>query len=506
MAAVAETLFSSGGGAAAALAPAAPAAQAPAGQAPVPAAAAPPAAALAVPPAMSAAPASLPPPPAPRASGGGLLAPPQIDPPQGLYVMAPAGIDAADRRRTALAAAACLAPRGGTAAVLLLERGAAEVHVLGDAAGGRPQAGHCLDPADAGRAIRELLVRCDQVAVVPLESLRGVPRGLAGRAGRTVFVAAADAESVVETYRELKAWRARGLAMSASLLVVGTDGAAEAGRLVGRLRRASREFLGCDLASQGFLGPDAAALAAGRPETPRPLARAPVADIWPQLLGPGREARAADDAAGRAGDAPAKTRDSHLFFGGDVRQKAYPRVSEAALPAAAVAAEKIGDCPSFLDRQGADATAAGAPAAHPYAVFSLWRGHGREELAAAIVAQPPAILDPSLRQVIRVDVDEADAPPLAAVRDDGALVAILIAPAGQPGRPADPQAADPQAAARWLKVHRRLLALAYPCAGIQESAEPSAIVFAPPDAPPADGLRRYLPIQLGGHRGVVLLP
>ena len=478
MAAVAETLFSSGGGAAAALAPAAPAAQAPAGQAPVPAAAAPPAAALAVPPAMSAAPASLPPPPAPKASGGGLLAPPKIDPPQGLYVMAPAGIDAAARRRTALAAAACLAPRGGTAAVLLLEGGAAEVHVLGDAAGGRPQPGHCLDPADAGRAIRELLVRCDQVAVVPLESLRGVPRGLAGRAGRTVFVAAADAESVVETYRELKAWRARGLAMSASLLVVGTDGAAEAGRLVGRLRRASREFLGCDLASQGFLAAEAAALAAGRPEPLRPLARAPVAEIWPQLLGRDREARATGEA--RAADEARAT--------GEARA-----ADEARTAAEAQTAEEA-------------RTAAGAPAARAYAVFSPWRSARREELVAAIEAQPPAMLDPSLRQVIRVDVDEPDAPPLAAVRDDGALVAILIAPAGQPGRPADPQAADPQAAARWLKVHRRLLALAYPHAGIREDAEPSAIVLAPPDAPPADGLRRFLPVQLGGHRGIVLLP
>jgi hypothetical protein len=355
---------------------------------------------------------------------------------------------------------------------------------------------------------------------VLLESSRGVPGDLAGRVQRTVFVARADAESVVETYRELKAWRARGPALPAALFVVGTDGAAEAGRLLGRLRRASREFLGCDLANQGFLTSDAAALAAEHPEPPRIQARVPIGEIWPRLLGADgdREAQPANDVLGRAsasetsetapaahvqspvanrpisaGDALAITRDSHLLLGGAAQQKAYPRVSESIVPATAARDGKTGDCPGFLGGKPG-----GAAGADVWSVFSPWRPEGREELVAAIEAQPPAMIEKSLRQVIRVDVDESDAPPLAAVRDDGALVAILLAPVGA--------AVDTRAAARWLTVHRRLLALAHPHAGIREGVEPSAIVLAPLEAPPAAGVRRFLPIQLNGHRGIVLLP
>jgi hypothetical protein len=117
---------------------------------------------------------------------------------------------------------------------------------------------------------------------------------------------------------------------------------------------------------------------------------------------------------------------------------------------------------------------------------------------AAIEAQPPAALGKSLRQVLRVDVDEPGAPPLAAVRDDGTLVAILLAREGEP--------VDTRAGARWLTAHRRLLVRAYPSAGIREDAEPTAIVLARMEPPPADGTRRFLPIQLGGRRGIVLLP
>ena len=518
MAAIAAMLFSSGGGASAPVAPVAAAPVAPVAAAPAPA----------VPPAVSAPIASLAPPQ--RASeivDDGFRLPPEIDPPQGLYVMVPAGIDPADRRRTALAVAASLAPRGGRAAVFLLEGGAAETYVFGEPACGRPGREQGLDPADPGRAIRELLSQCDQVAVVPLEISRGLPRGLAGRARRTVFVAAGDAESFVETYRELKAWRARGLARPAALFVVGTDGAAEAGRLAGRLRRASREFLGCDLANQGFLGAEAARFAAEHPEPPRILSDMPLGEIWPRLLGDdnngtgGGDAPAADVVSTRAAAAairessavpvpvqagfahtpaappqpPEKPRDSHRVFGGAAPLRARPCVSEATLPAAAKAAEKPGDCPLFLEVRPAASPGAGA---QECSVFSPWRPEGREELVAAIEAQPAAMLDPSLRQVIRVDVDEPGAPPLAAVRYDGTLVAILLAPGGEP--------ADTRAAARWLTAHRRLLARAYPHAGIREDAAPAAIVLAPMQPPPADGLRRYLPIQLGGRRGIVLLP
>ncbi|MBE3096677.1 MAG: hypothetical protein IMZ44_06045, partial [Planctomycetes bacterium] len=135
----------------------------------------------------------------------------------------------------------------------------------------------------------------------------------------------------------------------------------------------------------------------------------------------------------------------------------------------------------------------------PCSIFAPWQPESRDALVAAVEAQAPALLGPDLRQVLRIEVDEPGAPPLAAVRQDGTLVAILLAGAGE--------TVDTQAAARWLSVHRALLARAYPGAAIGEGREPAAVVLAPlapPGAP--DAVRRFLAVKLGGHRGIVLLP
>ena len=132
-------------------------------------------------------------------------------------------------------------------------------------------------------------------------------------------------------------------------------------------------------------------------------------------------------------------------------------------------------------------------------MFSPWTPESREALLAAIEMQGTALAAGSLQQVFRIEVDEPGAPPLAAVRNDGALVAILVAGPGEP--------ADASAASRWLAVHRRVLARAYPCSGIRADAEPSAIVLAPVEASPmADGVRRFVAVRTGGHRGIVLVP
>jgi hypothetical protein len=130
--------------------------------------------------------------------------------------------------------------------------------------------------------------------------------------------------------------------------------------------------------------------------------------------------------------------------------------------------------------------------------FMVWAPEDQAALLAAIESQGAAPLDASLRALFRIEVDEPGAPPLAAVRSDGALVAVLVA---RPG-----ESVDTRAARRWLTLHRHLIARAYPCAGIAEEAEPSAIVLAPVEAPAADGLRRFLPVRMGGHRGVVMMP
>jgi hypothetical protein len=81
----------------------------------------------------------------------------------------------------------------------------------------------------------------------------------------------------------------------------------------------------------------------------------------------------------------------------------------------------------------------------------------------------------------------------------GALVAILLK---EPDGPADTEAAR-----RWLAVHRSLLARAYPAAGISAAVRPTSVVlelFAPP--PSAPGVRRLLPVMVGGRPAIVVLP
>jgi hypothetical protein len=389
------------------------------------------------------------------------------DAPRGVYVLVPAGIEPAERRRTALAVAGRLAPRGGAAAVFLFENGLADTHLLGEPACGRAGPQDSFGRAEAGRAVTELISRCDQVAIIPLDSPSAAARRLGPLAGRAVFIAAPDDESIIETYRELKSWRARGLDSEATLFCVGSDGADEAGRLHRRLSTAALRFLGCRLAIQGFMGGSDAAAALGRAEPRCVLSRAPAAEIWPRLVAAGRgEPLTLSETAAQAHEAAPLT----------------------ATPMPAMT--RVG--------QGVSAPPAVQEAAEPCAVFSPWQPEDRDILLAAIEAQGSALLaGGKLRQVFRVAVDEPGAPALAAVRSDGGLVAVLIAD----GRPV-----DTRAAARWLTIHQQLLVRAYPCAGIREGAEPSAVVFAPLEGCAADGIRRFLPVKLGGHRGIVLLP
>jgi hypothetical protein len=418
--------------------------------------------------------------------------PPESDPPRGLYLLVPAGIDGADRRHTALAIARQLAPRGGTAAILVFERGMADAHVLGELACGRLGPQNYLTAADADRAVSELMIQCDQTAIVLLDTQGGPLRKLGRLASRAVIAAAPDAESVVESYRELKAWRARGFEAQASLFVIGSDGAEEVGWVHERLQSAAHRFLGCDVTVQGYMRAADAAASAGHPEPLCIVAQAPAERIWPRLMMVERGESPAPEA-----HTPYVPRSS----GG------APDVSTAEAPAAAVAASTP-DSAGHVGRAGylppelraplpLRSPANTLPATCP--VFSLWQPEERSVLVAAIEAQAPSLLAGDLRQIFRVDVREAGAPPLAGVRPDGGLVAILVEDGAA--------AVDTAAAARWLAVHRTLLARAYPCAGIREGAEPSVLVLAPMEpGPAAEGVRRFLPVRMGGHRGIVLVP
>ena len=382
---------------------------------------------------------------------------PPAEPLRGVYVLVPAGIEPDERRRTALAVACRLAPPARPTAVFLFHDGLADAHILGEVACGRLGPQNYLASADTGHMIATLRSQCEQVGIILLDPPNGELERLGQVAQRAVFVARPDAESVVETYRELKVWRAAGAKSEAALFVVGTAGAGQAGRLHRRLRIAVRRFLGWDLAIQGYLASDATPAGPDRPEPLRVLSQAPAEEIWPWLLSPA------------AGDK-------------------VPRASAALVAPAPVAVAP--------DRPAAGAAVAGADVA---AVFSLWSPATQHALLAVIESQVPSLVAGDLRQIFRVEVDEPDAPPLAAVRDDGALVAILLADRAAP--------LDTSAAETWLVRHRSLLARAYPSSRISPDAAPAAIVLAPLEPGPAtDGIRRFLPVKAGGQRGIVFLP
>ena len=390
--------------------------------------------------------------------------------PRSFYALLPAGIEPPERRRVGLAVARRLVPACRAAAVFVFDHGRADAHLVGEPACGRVGPLNYLHASDFARVVPDLLRLADQVGIVCVDPPNGRLADLDRAVGRAVFVAAPDPESLVETYRGLKSWRAQGAAVPVSLFVVGSAGAAEADRVRRRLAGAAREFLGCDVASEGYMNGEPAA---GRPEPLSVLVQAPAGDVWRLLLESAREA-------------PRVAVDPPPVVSAARGPEAVPVPAARAAEAAPVAAEPP---PPAAEREP---TPAECPA------FSFWEPADRGALVAAVEAQVPALVDGRLRLVLRVDVDEPDAPPLAAVRDDGALVAIVLGDAGG--------LVDTRAAARWLEVHRSLLVRAYPSAGITERT-PSVIVLAPWAAPVGGGgVRRFITVRTGGRHGIVLLP
>jgi hypothetical protein len=387
--------------------------------------------------------------PAPDAPGAGAATAPP-DPGPSFVVVDAGGVDPHVRRRNALAAAGRLAPQARTAAVFVFHDSRADAHIVGEPACGRLGPPSFPGAATLEETVDGLVRGCDLTCAVLLD---GPPGGLAPvrrKVRRIVFLATPDAESLIETYRRLKQWRAASCAQ-AGLLVVADPAAGQAERVHRRLWRAAHEFLGADLAMLGCLAADAPA----GDWPPRPwrsiFAEVPAADVWPRLGAPHD-----DNPPGPAADAP----------------PAPP------LPAAR------------------DPAAAGPAAC---ALLQVWRPAGDGALLEAVEAQVPALLGPRFRAAIRVDVQEPGAPPLAGVRDDGALVAIIIQESAA--------TVETRAAEEWLRVHRSLLVRAYPSAGISADAAPAAMVLAPLEVPTVtDGRRRFLPVQCGGRKGVVLLP
>ncbi len=401
------------------------------------------------------------------------------------YVVDAAGLDPRIRRPSALAAAAHLAARRARAAVFVFHDSRVDAHVFGERACGRlgPQHG----ASDVGGTVAELVGECEQVGVVLLDGPVGPAGDVVRSAARVVLVATPDSESLVEAYREAKRWHAVGARGLAALFVGDGSASDGVGPLYRRLHRAARSFLGEELELLGRVG-------GGRPrEAPhawfRIFSEASAADVWPRLLAP----PGADAACGPPSGAGELGAD-------DVQAAPEEEAGPAALPGPR--------------RPPAGAWAAGGPPAGPPpeelpvvesarvpapAVLSLWRPETVDDVRGAVEVQLPALLGERFRTAFRVDVEEPGAPSLVAVRDDGGMVAVLIAENGTP--------VDTRAAVRWLAVHRSLLAGI--CGSVRLAAEvsPSAVVLAPLDVPHrGDGVRRFLPVRCGGRRGVVLLP
>jgi hypothetical protein len=392
--------------------------------------------------------------------------------PRGLYALVPAGIEPAERRRVGLAVARRLAPSSRPAAVFVFEKDRADAHLLGEPACGRMGPQNYLQSSDVPHAVADLVGQCDQVGIVLLHPPNGLWAGLRRAVRAAVFVAAPDTESLVETYREVKGWRTQGAEAAIGLFVVGSESGAEVAGIHRRLSEAARQFLGCQVDPQGFMG---AGAAAAQVEPLSVLAQVPIDDVWPRILSALRVQPPA------AGDALAPDR--------------APAAPERfAVPSARAQGPAPGTPPARVPPRLPDRE----PAPTDFPAFSLWQPEERGELVAAVEVQVPALMGEHLRMLFRVDVSEPDAPPLAAVRDDGALVAILLNERAGPS--------DTQAAERWLEVHRSLLARAYPAAGIS-ARPPAAIVLAPlAPAPAGDGMRRFIPVRAGARRGIVLLP
>ena len=389
---------------------------------------------------------------------------PEAPVPRGLYVLVPAGVDPAGRRDAALTAARRLAPHREPAAVFVFENGLVDAHALGEMACGRLGPQNYLGAADMDRTVGDLVGQCNQIGLVVLDPPNGQLRLLQSAACRTIFLATPNAESVVETYRALKTWRLGGMPSDAAVLFAGSRGARGASDLERRLRRAAQGFLGCDLAIQRVVSVGADEGAGELPQTLRILSQTPADQVWPRLLA----------AAGHAAPHAATCVEDGLPPSGTAPDAGVSETIEPSPPAPGPATAV---CPAF----------------------GLWEPRDRCELTSVVREQIPWLFGGSLTFAFDVDVDEPGAPPLAAVRNDGALVAVLVP---EPG-----EAVDTQAAEQWMRVHRSLLARAYPTIGI--AAEPtvvSMVLSVVRRSQQPDGVRRLVPVRLGGHKGVLLLP
>jgi len=471
---------------------------------------------------------------------GGEAAAPSADPSAGaeadgfgggqapFYLVVPAGVDPGWRWAAALQAVRCVAPAGRASAVVLVGGGRAEGVVVGETARTRLGPPVVIEPADLDGLLRQVVPAASPLAVVLLDAPEAVPVGAMwpGRreaVDRPLFVAFADAEGLIETYRTLKGWRRGEAAGRAAVFYLVNGGAADGGvvGLHARLARAAARCLGARLRMEGA----AAVEGEGLPVV-RLFASLPAGAVWAALrrLGPGRaeEGPAFSGAAGGAGE-----------VGAGAGPAAGPAPVDEASSAAERAPRPSARAPGEHGSGGAAAAGTDAPAeaaAPPrdgavVPAFRLWEPEDRQALFAALADQLPGLLGEGLRALFPVGVAEPGAPALVGLRADGAMVAVVVAEADEP--------VDTAATEAWVRAHRGLLVRAFGLgaappgsggrtdgavpAGRDKAAsaarggaaegEPqvATVVLSPVRPGAGDGRLRFVPVRLGGRRGVVLV-
>ena len=256
-------------------------------------------------------------------------------------------------------------------------------------------------------------------------------------------------------------------------------------RLYRRLARVAIAHLGCTPTFAGHLlegaeSPDDAAPAAADPgdDADRVYRR-----VAPLLGTQGDEASAAP----RTGAPPAA----------DVPQ---PRVIE------------VRECPPNEGQRATIPPIAGVvsrrPAPPQGPPFATWDPASTDELLGAVRTSIGGLL-PGARGFVQLDgvVNVADQPDAVAVDGSGRAVALLVADGSQPE--ALRRAVTAHA---WLTAYARLLAQAFPQAGLDPAAHgPHSIVLVPegatdglePLCPPHVGLAAYTPVTCGEVRGLL---
>jgi hypothetical protein len=399
-------------------------------------------------------------------------------------------------RRMALARAAArrLAASDCSALLVIFRGDRACLQVLGDGLA-------ACDDADPGRKIDRLLAAVKQVMIVLPESAaihlaadRQLPE-------HCVVLVTPDAESLVEAYRELKVATAVTCGLVPDVFVFDGSTAAAAEETYRRLARVSIAHLG---GTPTFAGRclDRLADAARECAAPQTVMDYAEAALVYERLRPLLERRRADGpAADRQADEPAGWGETD------------DELAEAATKCGAAqgATQHEAGTRQTTPPVAAVLEAVAPPSSRLLKTFTTWSPPTTAELLAAVKRSFAGLL-PEARGLLDLDgvVRAAEQPDAIVIDSAGRPVAVLVAEDGD--LTVLRRAAE---ARRWLGDYLKLLARAYPQAGLNAISEAGpSIVVAPAEAtgelealcPSEVELATWTGVAYGDVRGLLFRP